>query len=153
MPTSTVDTTLPINYKTEPSFTSLHHINTERIVTISLLYHPYWHRNREKIADMHAVEILSLDFWLDFIDAYIQRIKSYVASSASSVMLKNMQRRLVEAEEEMAEEFVAHNYSLFAIDTGREEEYFFRSLLGLLCTIVCELFKSDLCNSRSSIIL
>ena len=102
---------------------------------------------------MHVNTILSLEFGQDLIAAYRQCIKFCVDSSANTSKLKKIQRHLLKAEEEMAEEFAARNCLLFVIDYGSKEEYFFWSFLRLLCTTVCELVKFDLCNNRSSVIL
>ena len=149
----TLPPTLP-NYEVLPSFKSLHSVDTKKIVTEHLPNHPSWVKHASKINEPDVEILLSYSLWKDVVQQYIHRISSCVVNAVNKSKLKMMQRRLVEIEEELVNEFAEKTKEQF-IDGGndKEKEYFYRAFLGILCTTVFELVKSDMCNSRSSVII
>ena len=100
----TLPPTLP-NYEVLPSFKSLHSVDTKKIVTEHLPNHPSWVKHASKINEPDVEILLSYSLWKDVVQQYIHRISSCVVNAVNKSKLKMMQRRLVEIEEELVNEF------------------------------------------------
>lgn len=146
---NSADAIPPHVYDAVPSFQVLNDIVIEDILH-SLSKHNNYINHSTRLQDGDKIVLLSPGFWSDVVKEYIKRVHSCVDYATNAHRLKSMQRKLLCHEEELAQQFATNSTSHFVGEEDNERCYFYIGLLGILCTTVFEIIKSDLCFNRSS---